>query len=485
MAIVNESDVVVVGAGIGGALAAFQLASKGLRVAVVDKGRWLNSEQTQTVYETESFKNRDEVPCESIEIRNGRKKTVNQLPSVVGGLARFYAAVSLRMREQEFEKWPFDYDDIEPYYARGEELLGVSGTTGADPLEPPRTAPYPNALPEMSELSRKLSQGAVELGLNPFQHPFAIRFEDGCKRCNYCNQVPCPYSYKWSPDYFLRSHEDLPIQVFDTTRVDRLHWNVTGSDRRIESVEGRDAEGKLVSFRADKYILAGGAIFTPSLMIQSGLGEVNPLIGTHLMTHCLGLVLGIFPFKISAEDDFHKWWSVSDFYFDPEGNVRGLIQQDHLTTRRSIFSRVPRIFHPLAEKFYYNTCQLLVMAEDEGRPENRIEVTSSGFGKKLTVQQTFSQRDNEKRAFLESRAKEIMKKAGARFTVGLRGQSVYHACGTCRMGEVPSESVTDRQGKVWGMENLYVADGSLMTTSSGVNPSLTIAANALRVADLI
>lgn len=481
-----ESDVVVIGSGVGGAMAAYQLASKGKTVSILEQGARLSKEKIAQVFETESFIGNPDVPLVPVEFLTNKKKN-RPLPSVAGGLARFYSGVSFRMREREFDRWPFSYQQIEPYYSKAEHLMHISGNPGMDPLDPPRSKPYKYSLPPMSELSKRLSLGAIALGLKPFQHPMAIHFEGGCVRCNFCNQVPCPYGVKWNPDTFLKEQATLPIHFYDQMSARKIHFKMEGDRRRVEWIEAVSlVDGQSFEFRAKTFILAGGALLTPKLMLRSGFCDFNPLVGTHLMTHCLGLIVGFFPFQISAENDFHKWWSVSDYYFDEGGNVRGLIQQDHLTTKKKVFAKIPRWLHPLVARFYYNTCQILVIAEDEPRLENQIVTqTGNGDGKGVTVRHAFTKRDVAKRDFLAGRAKEIMKRAGALMTFAFQGKSVYHACGTCRMGKTLKDSVTNENGLVWGTKNLTITDASCFPTSSGVNPSLTIAANALRIADHI
>lgn len=479
-----ESDVVIVGSGVGGAMAGFCLAGKGKRVHILERGIALDGRLIKDVFESESFIGHSQIPLVTVDFLGDRKKN-RPLPAVVGGLARFYAGVSLRMRAREFEKWPFSYEQIEPYYSRAEQLMHISGNPGNDPLEPKRSQAYPHPLPPMSALSRRLAEGAEAMELKPFQHPMAIHFDGGCVRCNFCNQVPCLYGVKWNPDHFLSGQKELPIRLFPQTKANRIHFQKRNGEVRIESIEAfSQKEGETIRFRAKTFILSAGALGTPLLMLRSGFREITPSVGTCLMTHCLGLVVGFFPFQISAENDFHKWWSVSDYYFDEKGEVRGLIQQDHLTSRKKIFAKIPRWLHSLVAKFYYNSCQLLVIAEDEPCPENRVELPNGEMdSEQIQVAHSFTRKDLQKRDFLAKEAKKIMRKAGALATFAFKGKSVYHACGTCRMGTSPENSVTDPEGKVWGTGNLYVADASLFPTSSGVNPSLTIAANALKVAD--
>lgn len=473
-----ESDVVVVGSGIAGAMAARTLASKGRSVSVIEQGIKLSPQLVSGVFDSESFVGNPQIPQIRVEFSGDEKRT-RPLPSVVGGLARFYSGVSLRMRQREFDKWPFTYDEIEPYYTAAEQIMKISGNKSGDLSDPPRSKPHPLTLPPMSEYSKKLSWGADEMGLSPFQHPFAINFDAGCIRCNHCNQVPCSYNAKWSPDSLLAESAALPITVYDETSAVKIRYVGDGGGRRVEYVECLNKrDGSRIDFRAGQFVLACGAILTPKLMIASGMHEWNPLIGTHLMTHCLGLVVGFFPFRVSQEGDFHKWWSVGDYYFDEDGRVRGLIQQDHLTARKKVFAKVPKILHALVAKFYYNTCQILVIAEDDPRTQNCI-------GSDMKIRQSFTTADEARRKFLADKSKRIMKQAGALMTFAFNGKSVYHACGTCRMGESMADSVTDSTGLVRGTQNLYAADASLFPTSSGVNPSLTIAANALRTADLM
>lgn len=478
-----QADAIVIGTGIAGAMTAHKLASKGRKVLVIERGIRLSPELIRETFESESFMGNPKIPSLSIDFA-GDKTRSRPIPAVAGGLARVYSGVSLRMREKEFDAWPFSYSDIEPYYTQAEGLMNISGASGVDPCEPPRSAPYPLKVPTMSGYSERLSNGAKKLGLKPFQHPFAIDFDEGCVRCNHCNQVPCLYESKWNPDTFLARNEGENIEVRSELEATKIIWNKDGSDYRIEGIEATDLRtGTTLTLRGNNYVLAGGAILTPKLMLQSGMETHSPLIGRHLMMHCLALVVGFFPFRMSAEGDFHKWWSISDFYFDDEGKVRGMIQQDHLTARKKIFGKIPRIIHPFVSLGYYNTCQLLVVAEDDPVYENRIALDPNGGPSGILLHHSFTSNDEARRKFLAKQAKRIMRKTGALLALAFNGKSIYHSCGTCRMGASPSDSVTDPNGRVWGTKNLYVADASIFPTSSGVNPSLSIAANALKVAD--
>lgn len=136
-----------------------------------------------------------------------------------------------------------------------------------------------------------------------------------------------------------------------------------------------------------------------------------------------------------------------------------------------------------------NLTGLLVIAEDQPRAENRVELNPSAvdrFGLPgARIFHRYTRRDLAARKALLSRAKQVLREAGALFSVTWNVNTFSHAVGTVRMGEDPMTSVLDRDCAFRGVPNLWVTDGSVFPTSAGVNPSLTIAANALRVGSLI
>ena len=204
-----EADVVVIGSGIAGARAAFAAAALGKRVAVLEQGPALSEELAGESFRHTTFYSVKSLPHIAVT-KTGADGPVNRfLPTVVGGLANFYHGVSLRMREAEFRRWPIEYAQLEPYYSRAEELLGVAGMVGDDPYEPPRSRPYPYALPEPTAAGRRMIDAARRNSMRAFQHPLVIRFDRGCQRCFYCAQVPCPVGVKFSPARFSGPAHEL------------------------------------------------------------------------------------------------------------------------------------------------------------------------------------------------------------------------------------------------------------------------------------
>ena len=131
---------------------------------------------------------------------------------------------------------------------------------------------------------------------------------------------------------------------------------------------------------------------------------------------------------------------------------------------------------------------LLCIAEDDPREENWVELGDEldVFGMELVqVEHDYSEDDRRRRDYLLGKAGAVLRKAGGLVRYRYLIDSFSHAVGTLRCAATPEEGVLDKDCRYWGADNLYVADGSFMPSSGGVNPSLTIAANALRVAERI
>jgi len=138
--------------------------------------------------------------------------------------------------------------------------------------------------------------------------------------------------------------------------------------------------------------------------------------------------------------------------------------------------------------FAGNIQNLLCIAEDDPQEDNRISLAEERdeYGMELVaVEHRYSRADYERRNHLVNRAKKVLRAAGGLISYMYKIDTFSHAVGTLHCGASAEESVLDPQCRFWGVENLFVLDGGFMPTSGGVNPSLTIAANSLRVADYL
>lgn len=485
-------------------MAALPLVEAGMRVLMLERGDWVTRGESNWGEEG-AFVLTPHYTTESrYSIKSWRGWKPQGLCTCVGGPSVFYGAASFRFREADFDppeeivgdsgaRWPIGYSDLERHYTRAEALLGVSGESGIDPTEPPRSAPYPNAPADLAAPSALIVRAAQEIGLRPFRIPMAINGST-CVSCVTCDAFACAVSAK----------NDLATRVLPRLLSGGMELVanavVTGlpeSGGRIRSVEAVDgATGERLSFEADQVILAAGALASPHILLASGLGTRNPAgdhVGRYLMRHCNAMMYGYFRDHPNADGQHHKQVAIHDFYFGdprrPELTKLGNIQQVMAPPISLIRAMLPRLMGAGAAAIVSHLTGLLAIAEDQPRPSNRVEVTtgrSDRFGlPPVRIHHQYTRRDLDARGALLVRARELLRAAGAKFTVTWKVTTFSHALGTVRMGEDPTSAPLDRDCRFNGIENLWVTDGSALPTSAGVNPSLTIAANALRVGDVI
>lgn len=499
-------DAIVVGSGFGGGMAAHVLVNAGWRVLMLERGGWVergphNWGPDGAVYQTPHYS----ADC-GFMIGGPRGGTQPGI-QCVGGQSVFYGGVSMRMRERAFDgvgpdgagRWPFGYPDLEPWYTRAEQILGVAGEDATDdPTAPPRSAPYPASLPEPSAAAERIRDAATALGLRPFRLPLAVNYAArgermACARCLTCDAFACAVGAKNDiASAVLPGLARSGLTIRADTRVLRL---VRRGDR-VETAECVDVRtGEAHSFRADQFILSAGALASPQLVFESGLAALNggDAVGRNLVRHCSAIVYGLFPRSPNPDGVFHKQIGIHDFCTEdvavgPPGPL-GAIQQVHSPPVGLAESRVPPPFRRLVPALVTRTTGLLVLGEDQVRPENRVTPHPSSrdrFGTaRLVVTSRYTRRDLQARRALVAQARRVLRTAGAVASYVHPIRTFSHAVGTLRMGDDPRQSVLDDAGRFRGIHNLTVADASMLPNTGAANPSLTIAATALRAADAL
>ena len=508
---VRHRTVVVVGSGFGGAMAAWPLVRAGHDVLMLERGPWVergphNWEGEGTITRTPFYESEHFTPART-EVG---PKTVYSA-SCVGGPSVFYGAVSLRFREDDFRpnpeivadsgaRWPITYRDLRPFYDQAEELLQVAGLAGEDPTEPPRPTTFPQRANGLSPVSRALAGAARSMGLNPFRLPLAINYtENGqgrtpCQECATCDTFACAVGAKNDlATTVLSSLQRQGMELRPETQVVRLHRE--GS--RVTGVECLDrSTGSTYTVTADTVVLAAGALGTPHLLLASGLEERNPageVVGRYLTRHCSGIAFGAYPWVPLHEGTFHKQIGINDFYLgDPKGRgpagKLGNIQQTQTPHIGTVVGETGPAAGLVLAPLVRRATGLLVMAEDRPQYGNRVFLDGAAEGAKpprLGIEHFYHDRDIAARRQLYARAREVHQAAGALATYVHTIHTFSHALGTVRMGDDEETAPLDAQGRFRGVDNLVVSDGSAFPTSAGVNPSLTIAANALRVGTIL
>lgn len=506
-------DVIIVGTGAGGGTLARELGRAGKRILIVERGGFLPREKENWDTTSVFLKNRyhtDETWTDS------RGKLIHPGTGYwVGGNTKVYGAAMFRLRERDFEtlhheggvspEWPVKYDVFEPYYARAERVYCVRGEAGIDPTEPRRSGPFP--FPALSDEPRmkQARTDMASLGLRPFPVPLGLKLNEAdmlrsdCIRCDTCDGFPCMLHAKADADI------DGVRPVMDLANVTlRTHAKVT---RVLTSSSGREATGieALVSdhtggrprpetWTADVVVVACGAINSAALLLGSasdqhpeGLANSSGLVGRHLMFHNSDAML-----SISAQpnhDRYMKTWGINDFYFGEPGYdyPMGSIQPIGSFKSEMMRADAPPLTPGFALDFArHHAVPWWLMTEDLPDPANRVRLVEGAI--------RLEYRPNNQTSFkrLKDRWVALLKQAG--HAHGLFGLGAYlkkdiplegvgHQNGTCRFGTDPTQSVLDPDCQTHDVKNLYVVDGSFFPSSGAVNPSLTIAANAIRVAD--
>jgi len=519
----DRYDAIIIGSGFGGGGVAHQLIGAGWRVLLLERGapvergdhNWEpdGSLDLTPFYSKEtpySVAEQIDKTASRLDRLLTRRTSATTVASCycVGGPSVFYGAVSLRLREKDFEPdpvhgdsgadWPFGYETLEPYYCGAEALLDIAGEADADPTEPRRSCGYPQPPAPLSATSRMIAGAAERLGMRPFRLPLAINYAAGgqrsaCIGCTTCDTFACAIAAKNDvATRVLAPLHERGLELRPSTVVTRL---VAEADR-IVAVEARDRDsGERLRFEADHFILSAGALATPHLLLASGLEQLNPggdVVGRYLTRHCNAIAFGLFRRPVNPAREFHKQIGLHDYYFGDANHSTlgklGGIQQLHSPPVGLVHQHLPPgIAHLVGGLIVPRMTGLLVMAEDEPRYENRVLLESGAadrFGLPAAgIRHTYTERDLGARDALLLRAREVLGEAGALWCYSHYIHTFSHAAGTVRMGRDPSSSALDEYCRFRGVDNLRVVDASILPSGGGVNPSLTVAANALRVGE--
>ncbi len=498
-------DVIVIGSGAGGGTLTHALAPTGKRILLLERGRWYPRERdnwdSKVVWGDLKYRN-----AGMWTDQDGRSFNPKQ-HYYVGGNTKVYGAVLFRFRERDFgpvqhvdgvsPAWPLDYRDFEPWYTRAEQLYSVHGERGADPLDPPASAPYPwpavSHEPRIEELAHDL-KGA---GLHPFSLPLGIMLDEAnpdrspCIRCATCDGFACLVRAKADAQVVCvePALEHPNVSMLTGARVTRLVTAEGG--RRVRSVIV-ERDGQLEEHTADVVVVAAGAINSAALLLAAadehhpnGLGNRSGMVGRNLMLHNNSSLIAIS--RTPNPTIFEKTLGINDFYYGdgewdfPLGAMQMLGRSDAFTMSLD----APDAEDPA--DLAAHSLEFWLTTEDLPVADNRVELSADG-GIKLTYTPTNLEAHHRLNARFRSlldtmrcRSEVFGKHSYLGGRLGISG--VAHQNGTIRFGTDPATSALDLSCRLHDVDNVYVTDSSFFVSSSAVNPTLTIIANALRVAD--
>jgi len=535
-------DVIIVGAGAGGGVAAGVLAEAGKRVLLLERGPHLTFSQDRhdhlrhqrfSRYGHNAGPEIEGNPRVAVDAQ-GQARVIqphqddyHNNAAVVGGGTRVFGAQAWRFLPQDFRmashygvpagsslaNWPISYDELEPYYERVEWEIGVAGDSVASARHWPRHKGYPLPPLPANEPGRALRAGASKLGWETLSIPALINTapynaRPACIQCQHCVGFTCPVEAKNG------THNTLITRALATGRCDLVtEAMVAGIDTvasgRVSGVSYFDRAGQRQEARAEVVICAGGAIETARLLLNSaspqhphGLGNQYDQVGRHLQGHYYPAAIGLMSEPVY--DGLGPGISTATIQFNHgnSGVLGGAMLADEFIVLPVIFwarqlpPDLPR--WGMANKRFMRENYTRVMrvtgpVQEIPSPEARVTLDPavrdrwgipvarlSGATHPETVRTA---------AYIFERAREWLMASGAARVLGqppgLYLSGGQHQAGTCRMGDDPRTSVVDRWGRVHGHDNLFVTDGSVHVTNGGFNPVLTILALAFRAAEHI
>jgi choline dehydrogenase-like flavoprotein len=520
------ADVLIVGAGASGAVAARHLAAGGFRVVCLEQGDWVSTSDypgDRLEYEllagsswhlNPNVRRRPEdYPCEVSDA-----EIWPLMHNAVGGSTIHFAGHWMRMLPSDFrartldgvaDDWPLTYDDLVPYYARIDAEMGVSGL-GGDPAYPPGPPPPLPALP-IGKAGRVAALGMNRLGWHwwPGRNAMpsqAYGRQQACARRGTC-MWGCNEGAKASTDIThwpdaIRDGAQLLIRC----RVREITVNGRGLATGAVYI---DPDGVERFQPASVVMLAANGVGTARLLLLSaskrfpdGLANGSGLVGRRLMMHPFVSVLGIYAehldswqgpagqliyslqfYESDAARGFRRGaiWKVM-----PAGSPLGSLMR---FAERPFDQRFGPAIHDVIDRAVGRSFDWGISAEDLPLPDNRVTLDPAlTDGSGIPAPKiTYSLPDETQRLldFHVARAREAHGAAGAVETIVSHWMpdAGAHLIGTARMGTDRETSVVDPYGRSHDVPNLYIVDGSIFVCAGSVNPTATICALALRNAE--
>jgi choline dehydrogenase-like flavoprotein len=516
-------DILIIGAGASGAAAAWSLADTRMHIMCMDQGDWVDPADYPSNTKTWESSNRRQFATSPNQRRLAADYPVNDKDSpiavlnynAVGGSTIIYAAHFPRFHPSDFrvrslddvaDDWPLDYAQLVPYYNENDRMMGVSGLSG-DPAGPDRQPPLP-PLP-IGRIGEKLGRAFNSLGWHWWpsdsaivSKPYAGR--DQCINLSAC-LTGCPQGAKSTVDVtYWPAAIRKGVELRTNCRVREITVDKKGMATGVIYYDGHGREHRQ---RAHVVILACNGVGTARLLLNSesslfpdGLANRSDQVGRNLMFHPYGYAVGLLEEAVG--------------HIGPEGCC--ILSQEFYETsedrdfKRGYTLKVNRGSGPVvtaisgvssgnipwgsdhhrafAERFNH-TVSVSLIAEDLPEPHNRVtldsNLTDANGIPAPKIDYTLSENSHRMMAHGLESARTVLEAAGATRiqTAGPVRMAGWHLLGTARMGNDPGTSVVNPFGRCHDVRNLFIIDGSIFVTAAAVNPTSTIQALALYIAD--
>ncbi|TIN21390.1 MAG: GMC family oxidoreductase [Mesorhizobium sp.] len=506
----NDGVVVIIGSGAGGGTLGNELAQKGVDVVILEAG---------ARHEYEDFINDEwgsfaQLAWTDKRTTSGDWRVAKDFPNLpawivksVGGSTTHWAGASLRIQEHEFKTlstygkleganlldWPITLAEMEPYYAKAEAKMGVTGTND-----------WPR-LPGNNNF-KVLKAGADKLGYKECHTGnMAINSVDrddrmSCQQTGFCFQG-CKWGAKWSTLYteIPKGEATGHLEVRPNAMAIKINHDASG---KVTGVVYADKDGKLQEQKARIIAVAGNSIESPRLLLNSasgkfpdGLANSSGQVGKNYMRHTTGSVYAIFDRPVHMYRGTTMAGIIRDeARHDPS---RGFVGGYEFETLSLGLPFMAAFLDPgawgrsftTALDHYDHMAGLWIVGEDMPRAENRITLHADekdAHGMPIAdVHFDDHPNDTAMRNHAYKQATALYDAVGATRTFPTPPYPSTHNLGTNRMSEKAADGVVNKHGQAHDIKNLFVSDGSQFTTGAAENPTLTIVSLAIRQADYI
>lgn len=506
----DSSVVVIIGSGSGGGTLGTALAQKGISTVILEAG---------SRYEIADFVNDEwasfaQLAWKDMRTTSGSWRVAHDFPNLpawivkaVGGSSIHWAGASLRIEPHEFKArttygaipgaslldWPISRAELDPYYDKAEDRMGVTGTHGIARL------PGNNNFKVMEAGARKLGYKEVHTG-NMAINSAPRDDRASCLQIGFCFQG-CKSGAKWSTLYaeIPKGEKTGKLEVRPECHVTRIEHDAKG---KVTGVVYFDKDGKEQRQKARAVCVAGNSIESPRLLLNSasstfkdGLANSSGQVGRNYMRHTTGSVYGIFEKPVHMYRGTTMAGIIQDeARYDPKRGFAGGYEFETLSIGLPFMAAFldpggwGRDF-AAAMDGYPNMAGMWIVGEDMPQANNRITVhpdKKDKYGMPVPdVHFDDHDNDNAMRNHAYRQGAALYEAVGATRTFPTPPYPSTHNLGTNRMSADAKDGVVNKHGQTHDIKNLFVSDGSQFTTGAAENPTLTIVALALRQAAYI